>query len=81
MRKDLVLVMIFRHSTTPGTLCTAKERNAVDAQRLDLSEFVDVHQSETNMHTHLVLQAAVLSLCVLPDDHDVHVSVARPHSW
>lgn len=32
-------------------------------------------------HTHLMLQAAVLSLRVLPDDHDVDVSVACPHSW
>lgn len=28
-----------------------------------------------------MLQAAVLSLCVLPDDHDVNVSVACPHAW
>lgn len=33
------------------------------------------------MITYLVLQAAVLSLSVLPDDHDVDVFVACPHSW
>jgi len=32
------------------------------------------------VNTHFVLQAAVLSLRVLPDDHDVDVPVAGPHS-
>lgn len=32
------------------------------------------------LRTHLMLQAAVLSLGVLPDGDDVHVCVASPHS-
>lgn len=68
MRKDLLLVMIFRHSTTPGTFC----RNEDQRDRVT----VETKEDMPLWCTHLMLQAAVLSLCVFPDNQDIHVTVA-----
>lgn len=79
MRKDLVLVMIFRHSTTPGTFCRGGDKSE-DGGRFEVIFCNSVYVIKV-MITYLVLQAAVFSLSVLPDDHDVDVFVACPHSW
>lgn len=48
---------------------------------MTLAMIITVHPRGSNSFAYLMLQAAVLSLCVFPHNEDVYVFVPGHHSW
>lgn len=70
MRKDLVLVMIFRHSTTPGTFCRDRRRQSVDVGFVVIINYILWTHTHTLTLTHtscsrLLYSPSVFSLMIM----------------
>lgn len=78
IRRELFRVMIFRDSTTPGTLYH-KHRDLITFTVWTNCSLVCVEETGMNggiSGVYLMLQAAVLPLCVLSNDDNINVLVA-----
>lgn len=70
--RELLLVIILRLSTTPETLWRKEKCKTNERQTLLTCSYKLFYV----LLPDLMFQTAVLSLCVLPDDHDVNVFMA-----